>query len=98
MSSVIGKRKPSFLACVGVLAAALFLPGGLLAQSGAGSIQGTIQDATSAAIPGCQVHIVNQGTGVTNDTTSNSSGFYSAPGLFAGNYTLTFSAAGMKKY
>src|SRR5205814_4837166 len=28
----------------------------------------------------------------------NGSGFYSVPGLFAGNYTLTFSAPGMKKY
>ncbi len=81
-----------------MLAAFLSLPAGLLAQSGAGSIQGTIQDATSAAIAGCSVHVVNQSTGVANDTTSNSSGFYSVPGLFAGNYTLTFSAPGMKKY
>ena len=81
-----------------LLAALLMLPAGLLAQSGAGSIQGTVQDASSAAIPGCSVHIANQATGVTNDTTSNASGFYAVPGLFAGNYTITFSAAGMKKY
>ncbi|HWY47780.1 MAG TPA: carboxypeptidase-like regulatory domain-containing protein, partial [Bryobacteraceae bacterium] len=81
-----------------LLAGSLFLPAGLIAQSGAGSIQGTIQDASSAAIPGATVHVVNQNTGVANDTTSNSSGFYSVPGLFAGNYTLTFSAPGMKKY
>ena len=73
-------------------------PGLLPAQSGAGSIQGTIQDATGAAIPNCAVHIVNQSTGVTNDTTANGTGFYSIPGLFAGNYTLTFSSPGMKKY
>ena len=78
--------------------AMLLLPAGLLAQSGAGSIQGTIQDSTSAAIPACSVHVVNLSTGVANDTTSNSSGFYSVPGLFAGNYTLTFTAPGMKKY
>src|SRR5229473_3603991 len=29
---------------------------------------------------------------------AQSGGFYSVPGLFAGNYTLTFSAPGMKKY
>jgi hypothetical protein len=81
-----------------MLAVSLFLPAGLLAQSGAGSIQGVIQDASSAAIPGASVHVVNQSTGVANNTTSNSSGFYSVPGLFAGNYTLTFSAPGMKKY
>jgi hypothetical protein len=81
-----------------VLAGSLLLPSGLLAQSGAGSIQGTVQDATGAAIVGCSVHVVNQSTAVGNDTTSNNSGFYSVPGLFAGNYTVTFSAAGMKKY
>jgi hypothetical protein len=80
------------------LAGALFCPAGLVAQSGAGSIQGTVQDTTGAALPACSVHIVNQSTGVTNDTTANASGFYSVPGLFAGNYTLTFSAPGMKKY
>jgi hypothetical protein len=74
------------------------LPAGLFAQSGAGSIQGNVRDASSAAIPNCTIHVVNQATGVTNDTTSNSEGFYSVPGLFAGNYTVTFTAAGMKKY
>jgi hypothetical protein len=81
-----------------LLATMIVLPIEMLAQSGAGSIQGTIQDATSSAIPGASVHVVNQQTGVTNDTTSNGGGFYSVPGLFAGNYTLTFSAPGMKKY
>jgi hypothetical protein len=76
----------------------LLVPAVLLAQSGAGSIQGTVQDATTAAIPGCAVHVVNQSTGVVNDTTSNATGFYSVPGLFAGEYTVTFSAPGMKKY
>src|SRR5580698_1495898 len=90
----------AFLKKVGfaVLAGSLLLRSGLLAQSGAGSIQGTVQDATGAAIVGCSVHVVNQSTAVGNDTTSNNSGFYSVPGLFAGNYTVTFSAAGMKKY
>ncbi len=95
MSNVfLNTKKMSFA----MLAASLLLPAGLLAQSGAGSIQGTVQDASSAALVGCSVHVVNQSTGVVNDTTSNSSGFYSVPGLFAGKYTLTFSAPGMKKY
>jgi len=81
-----------------LLAASLLLPAGLLAQSGAGSIQGTVQDASSAAIPSCAIHIVNQATGVTNTATSNASGFYAVPGLFAGSYTVTFTAPGMKKY
>jgi len=76
----------------------LIQPAALLAQSGAGSIQGTIEDATGAAVPACGVHVVNQKTGVTTDTTSNAVGFYSVPGLFAGDYTVSFSSPGMKKY
>jgi hypothetical protein len=68
------------------------------AQSGAGVIQGTAHDATGAVVPNCAVHVVNQATAVTNDTTTNSAGFYAVPGLFAGQYTVTFSAQGMKKF
>ena len=81
-----------------LLTALLLFPAGLLAQSGVGSIQGTVQDPSLAAIAGCSVHVLNQSTGVVNDTTSNSTGFYSVQGLFAGNYTVNFSAPGMKKY
>ncbi|MCX6595297.1 MAG: carboxypeptidase-like regulatory domain-containing protein, partial [Acidobacteria bacterium] len=69
----------------------------LLAQSGVATIQGTIQDASGAAIPACEVRALNQATGVTTDTTSNASGFYSLKGLFAGSFRVTFSAPGMKK-
>src|SRR5947208_2005404 len=92
------QRSNILVALSAILAGLLFQPVGLRAQSGAGSIQGTIQDATGAAVPACTVHVVNQKTGVTTDTTSNEVGFYSVPGLFAGSYTITFSAAGMKKY
>lgn len=92
------ERRNTFLARVAVLLAALVGPGHLCGQSGAGSIQGTVQDATGAALPACAVQVVNQKTGVTNNTTANEVGFYSVPGLFAGSYRITFSAPGMKKY
>ena len=91
-------RFKTFAALIGITASLLFQPVELRAQSGAGSIQGTVQDATGAAIAACKVHVVNQKTGVVNDTTSNEIGFYSIPGLFAGGYTITFSSPGMKKY
>lgn len=91
-------RWSTFGALVVMLATSTFCPTAAIAQSGAGSIKGTIQDATGSSIPGCLVHVVNQSTGVAYDTTANATGFYSVPGLFAGNYTLTFTAPGMKKY
>jgi hypothetical protein len=67
----------------------------LLAQSGAGSIQGTVTDSTGAVIPNALIHVVNQGTNVSTDTRSNNVGFYQVPALFTGNYSITVSAPGM---
>jgi len=75
----------------------LFMPS-LHAQSGAGTIQGTVRDASGSAIPAAKIHVINQATAVYNDTTSNSEGFYAVQGLFVGDYTVTFTAPGMKKY
>jgi hypothetical protein len=92
-----GADRRLVIVCRYLLACAL-LTGSLAAQSGAGSIQGTVKDASGSAIPHCPVHVVNQATNAANETVTNSSGFYSVPGLFAGNYTITFSAPGMKAY
>ncbi|WP_348269916.1 carboxypeptidase-like regulatory domain-containing protein [Edaphobacter paludis] len=86
------KSVPIFLLVLIVSTATLW------AQSGIGSIQGTVQDSSGAAIPQVSVHVSNEATGVAVDTMSNAIGFYSVPSLFVGNYTITFIAPGMKKY
>ena len=68
------------------------------AQSGAGSIQGTVTDSTGAVIPGALIHVVNQATNVVTDTRSNNVGFYQVPALFTGTYSVTVSAPNMKTY
>ncbi len=93
-SRVASSFKLLFLASL----AAIVVPSTLFAQSGAGSIQGTVQDATAASIPGAVIRVVNQATGVAFDSSSNADGIYNVPGLFAGSYKITFSAKGMKKY
>ncbi len=80
------------------LAGTLFIPPSALAQSGAGAIQGTVQDLTDASLPGARVHVVNTKTNVASDTTSNEIGFYSVPGLFAGTYAISFHSPGMKSF
>jgi hypothetical protein len=90
-------QRLKFAMALAALLAVLCPPAHLLAQSGAGSIQGTVEDATSAAISGAAVRALNQATGVAIETTSNAAGFYALKGLFAGTYTVTFSAPGMKK-
>ena len=80
-----------------VLGIAISVPS-VLAQSGAGSIQGTVTDATGAVIRAAAVRVVNRATGVVTDTKSNNVGFYQVPGLFTGTYRITFTAPGMKTY
>ena len=77
--------------------ALLCAPPPLLAQSGAGTIQGTIQDTTASAIPEAKVQALNIATGVSFDTPTNSAGFFAIKGVTAGSYRVTVSAAGMKK-
>ncbi len=68
------------------------------AQSGAGSIQGTVTDPTGAVIPGARVHVVNKATGVAMDSKTNNVGFYQVPGLNTGTYAVSITAPNMKTY
>jgi carboxypeptidase family protein len=68
----------------------------LFAQSGAGSIQGTITDSSGAVISQASVHVMNLATGVAVDTSTNEVGFYQVPGLFTGTYNVTITAPGME--
>ena len=70
----------------------------VLAQSGAGSIQGTVTDSTGAVITGAAIHVVNQATGVVVNTKSNNVGFFQVPELFTGTYVVSITAAGMETY
>ena len=70
----------------------------ILAQSGAGSIQGTVTDQTGAVIQGASIEVVNKATGVVSHTKSNQVGFFQAPELFTGTYDLTVTTPNMKTY
>ena len=65
-------------------------------QSGLSTIQGTVADSTGAVIRGATIHIVNNATAAATDAKSNGAGFYQAPGLVAGTYTITVQAPSMK--
>jgi hypothetical protein len=92
-------RQRNVLIFLTVAAAALSMCcTGVRAQSGAGSIQGTIVDSTGAVVSGASIHVVNRATNVAVDTKSNSVGFYQVPSLFTGTYVLTVTAPGMKTF
>lgn len=68
------------------------------AQTGTGSIQGTVKDATSAAVPGAKVSIVHTPTTRQYTTTSTELGFYLFPSVQMGPYQITVEAPGMETW
>ena len=52
------------------------------------SIVGQVTDTTGAAIPNAQIVITNQGTGISVEAATDSTGSYSVPNLYAGVYTV----------
>src|SRR5258708_1573327 len=60
----------------------------------AAQISGLITDSSGARLPGANVIIVNQDTGISRSVDTNTDGFYSVPLLQPGNYTITAKGAG----
>jgi hypothetical protein len=60
------------------------------------SITGTITDATGAVVPGVEVTITNQATGLSRTENSNGDGFYDTESLAPGDYTVATTKAGFK--
>ena len=66
-----------------------------LGQTGVGSVQGTVRDATGAVIPAAQVTLRQAETAYVYETTSNSAGLYLFPSVNLGPYELKVSTPGM---
>jgi outer membrane receptor protein involved in Fe transport len=82
-------------AFVCVLAISLIFSGAAFAQSTA-TIEGTILDATGAAIPNATVTIRNLGTGEERVVQTTDAGLYSVPSLSPGTYRVEVKAQGMQ--
>lgn len=68
----------------------------LLGQRTSGQITGSVTDASGAVIPGVQVMVINEGTGIKRETASNQYGFYTVPLLQPGNYRVTVERQGFR--
>ncbi len=69
----------------------------MFAQSGSGTITGTLKDASGAVVPGATVVVTNAGTSASRTAASNEAGIYSAPFLPPGTYTVSVSRSGFGK-
>ena len=80
-----------------LLAALLLVPPGAFAQgSTTSTISGIVVDSGGLVIPGADVTIKHNATGVTQSTVTNSQGVFSFPGLNIGTYTVTVTLSGFK--
>jgi Carboxypeptidase regulatory-like domain/TonB-dependent Receptor Plug Domain len=75
----------------------LLLPVELQAQA-AGSIEGTVVDASGAVIAGATVQVIDQTKGsVVRETTSNADGIFRALSLSPGTYSVKISVTNMRE-
>src|SRR5215471_4720731 len=63
-----------------------------------GTITGTIADRSGAVLPHAAITITNTETGTVTQTTTNSAGTFSRPGLPVGHYEVTVSNPGLATY
>ena len=68
----------------------------LFAQGDRGTITGIVTDPSGQIVPGVQVSITNEDTGIKSATVSSDSGSYTLPLLMVGNYRMEARAAGFK--
>ncbi|MBI3683546.1 MAG: TonB-dependent receptor [Acidobacteria bacterium] len=68
----------------------------LFAQVDTGAISGVVTDATGAIVPNAKVTVTGVETGVQTPLVTNSAGFYSAPALKSGKYSVTVVAQGFR--
>lgn len=80
-----------------IFAAMLALAPATLAQISTGTILGTVTDASGAAVPGTQIVITNVDTNSTFRTSTNAEGFFTAPALSVGRYTVAAAYEGFKR-
>jgi outer membrane receptor protein involved in Fe transport len=72
----------------------LLLPGGAIAQTVTGTIQGTVTDTTGATLPGVMVTLQNLDTGASREVVTSERGQYIAPFLALGRYQLSAGLTG----
>lgn len=83
------------LACVLALLLSV-LP--CFAQSDSGQISGYVKDSSGAVVVGASVTLVNEATRLERRAQTNETGYFVVANVPPGFYTVTFEAAGFKKF
>ena len=89
-------KKSLFGALVLVLASACIAPTAIHAQILQGSVEGNVTDASGAAVPGAQVTVTNEQTGLTRTGESNEVGAYTFLTVDPGMFTIRVAMEGFQ--
>jgi hypothetical protein len=90
MTSFGSKVGLSALLSISLFAASAF------GQTVTGTISGTVKDSSGLVLPGAQVEVLNQDTGIARAVQSDAAGRYSALLLPLGSYKVTAKAQGFQ--
>lgn len=82
---------------VQLLTVAALCAGFNFAQSGSSVLSGSVNDPTASPIPGVRLKIVNEQTGVAQDTSTNEAGLFRVGSLLPGSYRIEADADGFQK-
>ncbi|MGA2571755.1 MAG: TonB-dependent receptor [Terracidiphilus sp.] len=91
-------RSGLFTLALIILATCFFSASASAQSTTQGSIAGSVLDASGAVVPGAAIHIQNPATGFIVDLVADSSGFFKAPLLEPGSYSVAITAPNFAKY
>lgn len=79
-----------------MLAATILVPVALRAQAGTSTITGTVKDTSGGVLPGVQVKVTNETSGVAVDTVTDGGGAYRVTPLVPGQYRVEVELSGFQ--
>jgi hypothetical protein len=74
----------------------ILVPVAARAQSGSSTVSGIVSDRSGGVIPGAQVEVVNEDTGIAFDTVTNEQGLYRFASLVPGKYRVEVTLDGFQ--
>jgi outer membrane receptor protein involved in Fe transport len=80
--------------CILVFFSASIAP--VFGQTDTGRITGTVTDPTGGVVAGAKIVVKSADNGTTRETTTNSAGIYTVPGLKPDTYEVTISSSGFQ--
>ena len=90
----MSSKLPSLLRMLILVVMSAFL---MHAQAVDATLTGIVTDPTGAAVAGAKIKVINTGTNIAHEATSDSSGVYTVPALNPGEYRIEVEQPGFKR-